>query len=105
MNIKKMMREAAQMQEKLQKEVAAIEVEGTSGGGMVTVRMNGSKQILDVRLDPSTVDPQEREMLEDLIVAAAADASRRVDEVVQEKVGGALGGLGGAIPGLGNLLG
>jgi len=105
MNIKKMLRQAQEQQERLQRDLEQLKVEGTSGGGMVIVQMNGNKQVSDIRLDPEIVDPADVEMLQDLIVAAVADAAQRVDEMVREKVGGLLGGMGGGIPGLGDLLG
>jgi DNA-binding YbaB/EbfC family protein len=105
MNIKKMLRQAQEQQEKLQRDLEQMKVEGTAGGGMVVVQMNGSKHVSDIRLDPEVVDPEDVEMLQDLIVAAVADATQRVDEMVREKVGGMLGGMGGGIPGLGDLLG
>ena len=105
MNIKKMMRQAQEQQAKIQEELETLSVEGTAGGGMVVVTLNGHKQMLSLKLDPQVIDPEEPEMLQDLIVAATADASRRADELTQEKLGGMLGGLGAGIPGLGDLLG
>ncbi len=98
MNIQQMMKQAQQMQEQLKRDLAATEVEATAGGGMVTVVMNGSKQIRRITIDPEVVSPDDVEMLEDLIVAAVNDAQRKVDETVAGKVGGMMGGLG--IPGL-----
>ena len=98
MNIQQMMKQAQQMQEQLQRDLAATEVEATAGGGMVTVVMNGSKQIRSITIDPEVVSPDDVEMLQDLIVAAVNDAQRKVDETVAGKVGGMMGGLG--IPGL-----
>ena len=98
MNIQQMMKQAQQMQEQLKRDLAATEVEATAGGGMVTVVMNGSKQILRITIDPEVVSRDDVEMLEDLIVAAVNDAQRKVDETVAGKVGGMMGGLG--IPGL-----
>ena len=99
MNIKKMMKQAQQMQEKMQNEIAELSVEGSAGGGMVTVVMSGNKEIGEVRISPEAVDPDDVEMLQDLVQAAFNDASRKVDETVQEKMGGLGAGLG--IPGLG----
>jgi DNA-binding YbaB/EbfC family protein len=101
-NIQKMMRQAQEMQEKLARELAAMEVEGTAGGGMVRVTMDGTKQVRSIQLDPEVVDPEEVELLQDLVVAAISDAAKRAEEAASEKLGGA---LGGGIPGLGNLLG
>lgn len=102
MNMKKMMQQAAQMQEQMQRELAELRISATAGGGVVTATLNGQKELLALKLDPGVVDPDDIEMLQDLVVAAVNEASRRVDESVQEKVGGMLpGGLGG----LGGLLG
>lgn len=98
MNIKKMMKQAQAMQEKLQREIAEMSMEGSAGGGMVTVVMSGSKEISEVKIAPEAVDPDDVEMLQDLVQAAFNDAARKVDEAVQEKMGGLGAGLG--IPGL-----
>jgi nucleoid-associated protein EbfC len=98
MNIQKMMKQAAQMQERIQRELAALEVEAAAGGGMVTVRMNGHKQLLGVTIEKDVLDPADPEMLQDLIVAAFNEANRKVDEAMQEKVGSLAGGMG--LPGM-----
>ena len=98
MNIQQMMKQAQEMQERLQRELAATEVEATAGGGMVTVVMNGRKQVMRIAIDPEVVDADDVEMLQDLIVAAINDAQRKVDETVAGKMGGMMGGL--RIPGL-----
>ena len=98
MNIQKMMKQAAQMQERIQRELAALEVEAAAGGGMVTVRMNGHKQLLTVTVEREVLDPADPEMLQDLIVAAVNEANRKVDEAMQEKVGSLAGGMG--LPGM-----
>ena len=98
MNIQKMMQQAQQMQESLQKQLKETKVEATAGGGMVTVVMNGVKEIQSLTIDPEVVSPDDVEMLQDLIVAAIADAQRRVDELVSQQMGGMMGGL--KIPGL-----
>ena len=98
MNIQQMMKQAQQMQEQLQRDLAATQVEATAGGGMVTVVMNGSKQIQRITIDPEVVSRDDVEMLQDLIVAAVNDAQRKVDETVAGKMGGLMGGLG--LPGL-----
>jgi len=98
MNIQKMMKQAAQMQEQLQRELAALEVEAAAGGGMVTVRMNGHKQLLAVTIEREVLDPADPEMLQDLIVAAFNEANRKVDEAMQEKMGSLAGGMG--LPGM-----
>ena len=98
MNIQKMMKQAAQMQERIQRELAALEVEAAAGGGMVTVRMNGHKQLLGVTIEKDVLDPADPEMLQDLIVAAFNEANRKVEEAMQEKVGSLAGGMG--LPGM-----
>ena len=98
MNIQKMMKQAAQMQERIQRELAALEIEAAAGGGMVTVRMNGHKQLLGVTIEKDVLDPADPEMLQDLVVAAVNEASRKVDEAMQEKVGSLAGGMG--LPGM-----
>ncbi|MEE2638120.1 MAG: YbaB/EbfC family nucleoid-associated protein [Acidobacteriota bacterium] len=98
MNIQKMMQQAQQMQESLQKQLKQTNVEATAGGGMVTVVMNGVKEIQSLKIDPEVVSADDVEMLQDLIVAAVSDAQRRADELVQQQMGGMMGGL--KIPGL-----
>ena len=98
MNIQKMMKQAAQMQERMQRELAALEVEAAAGGGMVSVRMNGHKQLLGITIEKDVLDPADPEMLQDLIVAAFNEASRKVDEAAQEKLGSLAGGMG--LPGM-----
>jgi len=93
-----MMQQAKQMQEQMQKRMAETKVEATAGGGMVTVVVNGAKQVLSIRIDPDVVSKDEVEMLQDLIVAALNDANRRVDEQLGNSMKGMLGNLG--IPGL-----
>ena len=88
MNIQQMMKQAQQMQERLQRELAETEVEATAGGGMVTVIMNGQKQVLRLTIDPEVVSQDDVEMLQDLIMAAINDAQRKVDEAVAGKMGG-----------------
>jgi DNA-binding YbaB/EbfC family protein len=91
-NMQQMMRQAQQMQEKLQQEIAQIRAEATAGGGMVTVQMDGQKNLLSVKIDPEVAG--DVEMLQDLIVAAAAEATKKVDAEVQSKTSGMLGGMG-----------
>lgn len=88
MNIQQMMKQAQEMQERLQRELDATEVEATAGGGMVTVVMNGRKQLRRIAIDPEVVSGDDIEMLQDLIVAAVNDAQRKVDETVAGKMGG-----------------
>ena len=87
-----MMQKAQQMQEQLQEEVARIRVEASSGGGMVTVRMDGQKNVLGVKIDPEVAG--DLEMLQDMIMAACNEANKKVEEETKGKMGGLLGGLG-----------
>ena len=98
MNIQQMMKQAQQMQERMQKEMGELKVEGNAGGGMVTVVMNGAKQVHSLKIDPEVVSKDDVEMLQDLIVAAINDAHRKADEAMSQKMGGMMGGL--KIPGL-----
>jgi len=91
-NMQQMMRQAQQMQEKLQQEIAQIRVEATAGGGMVTIKMDGQKNMLSVKIDPEVAG--DVEMLQDMILAAAGEAVKKVDEQTQAKMGGMLGGMG-----------
>ena len=93
MNIQKMMQQAQAMQTKLQDELAAMRIEATSGGGMVKIAMSGTKEVLAVEIDKAAVDPEDVETLQDLILAASREASRRVDEAVQKKTASMLGGM------------
>src|ERR1700716_4065230 len=97
MNIQQMMKQAQQMQARLQREMADLKVEGNAGGGMVTVVMNGAKQVQSLKIDPEVVSKDDVEMLQDLIVAAINDAHRKADEEMSQKMGGRIGGL--TIPG------
>ena len=90
MNIQEMMKQAQQMQERLQKEMTALSVEGNAGGGMVTVRINGAKQVQSIAIDPEVVSKEDVGMLQDLIVAALNDAQRKADEAMAQKMGGML---------------
>jgi hypothetical protein len=98
MNIQQMMKQAQQMQERLKQQMAELRVEATAGGGMVTVTVNGSKQLLSLKIDPEVVVKEDVEMLQDLILAAVNDAQRKADEQLQQAMGGMMGGL--QIPGL-----
>ena len=97
MNIEKMMQQARATQEKLQGELAAMKIEATAGGGMVKIEMSGVKEILSVHIEKEAVDPGDVETLQDLILAASREASRRVDEAVQKKTAALLGGM---LPGM-----
>jgi DNA-binding YbaB/EbfC family protein len=93
MNIQKMMQQAQAMQAKMDQELSAMTVEAASGGGMVKIEMSGKKEILSVVIDKAVVDPQDVETLQDLVLAAAREASRRVDEAVQKKTASLLSGM------------
>jgi hypothetical protein len=95
MNIQKMMRQAREMQERMQQELAALEVEASAGGGMVTVKMTGHKQLTAVTIDPEIVAADDPAMLADLVLVAVNDAARRVDEEMQSRMGALTGGLPG----------
>jgi DNA-binding YbaB/EbfC family protein len=103
MNIQKLMQQAQQMQARLQKEMQEMVVEATVGGGMVTVRMSGAKQLVGVEIDPEVLDPEDPAMVQDLVLAAVNEAARKVDEELQAKMGGVAGGLAGGLGGLGGL--
>ena len=90
MNIQQMMKQAQQMQERLQKQMAELRVEGNAGGGMVTVVIDGAKQIQSLKIDPEAVSKDDVEMLQDLIVAAINDAQRKADEEMRQNMGGML---------------
>jgi DNA-binding YbaB/EbfC family protein len=89
-NIQDMMKKAQQMQEHLQKQMSELRVEGNAGGGMVTVVINGAKQVLSVKIDPEVVSKEDVGMLQDLIVAALNDAYRKADDEMTKNVGGML---------------
>jgi DNA-binding YbaB/EbfC family protein len=98
MDLQRMMKTAKEMQDRLQKEMAEMRIEGTSGGGMVTLVLDGRKHLLSLRLEPEVVNKDEIDMLQDLVVAAFNDAAAKVDEALSQKLGGLAGGL--KIPGL-----
>ena len=98
MNIQSMMKQAQELQERLKKQMAEMRVEATAGGGMVTVVVNGTKQVQSIKIDPEVVSSGDLEMLQDLIAAAINDAGRKIDEQLGQSVGGLMGGL--KIPGL-----
>ncbi|SRR5260370_27017937 len=91
-NMQNMMRQAQQMQEKMQQEIALIRVEATAGGGMITVKMDGQKNLLNVKIDPEVAG--DVEMLQDMIVAACGEAVKQGEAQIQQKMGGMLGGMG-----------
>jgi len=95
---RKMMKQLQQAQERLQAEIAAIQVEASAGGGVVTVAMDGQKQLLALKIDPEVVSREDVEMLQDLVLSAVNEAARKVDAAIQEKVGGLTGGM--KLPGM-----
>lgn len=96
--MKKMMQEAQRMQDQLQRDLGEMRVSATAGGGVVTATVSGQKELLELSIDPDAVDPTDVEMLQDLVVAAVNEAIRRVDEDLQERLGGMMGGMG--LPGM-----
>jgi DNA-binding YbaB/EbfC family protein len=91
-NMQAMMKQAQQMQQKMQEEIALIRVEATAGGGMVSVRMDGQKNVLGVKIDPEVAS--DIEMLQDMMMAAFNEAAKKVDEETRQKMSGMLGGMG-----------
>jgi DNA-binding YbaB/EbfC family protein len=89
-DLNEMMRQAQEMQERLQREMKEIRVDATAGGGMITVAMAGSKELLDVKIDPEALKDGDVEMLQDMIVAAVNEASRKVDEKLKGRLGSML---------------
>ncbi len=100
-DLSKMMKQLQQAQSKMQQvqeELANKTVEGSAGGGMVKVAVNGRHELLSIKIDPTVVDPDDVEMLEDLVTAAVNDAQTRADEMAREEMGKLAGGLG--LPGM-----
>ena len=97
MNIKQLMKQAQQMQEQMQRQMTSIRVEGTAGGGMVKAEMSGNKELLSITIDKEAVDPDDVEMLQDLVKAAVNEAARKVDEEMSSTMGAMTGGM--KIPG------
>jgi DNA-binding YbaB/EbfC family protein len=104
MDFEKLMQQAQQMQEqmaKAQDELADEVVEASAGGGMVTVKANGALEILEIKISPEAIDPDDPELLADTVVAAVNEAIRSAQKLVETKLGGALGGMQGlGLPGL-----
>jgi DNA-binding YbaB/EbfC family protein len=94
--MKEMMGQAKQMQEQMEKKLAATVVEASSGGGVVTVKMNGKKEVLRIKIEPTAIGSTagDLELLEDLIAAAVNEAGRRADEAMKSSVAGMMSGLG-----------
>jgi nucleoid-associated protein EbfC len=104
LDMNKLMQQAQQMQEQMQRaqaELANEVVEASAGGGMVTVTATGAGEIKEIKIDPKAIDPDDPELLEDMVLAAVNEALRSAQNLMQSKLGGALGGLGGlGLPGL-----
>jgi DNA-binding YbaB/EbfC family protein len=96
MNLQQMMKQAEKMQAEMAKEMEALRVDATAGGGIIKVEMNGTKEVLSIKIEPEAAS--DVEMLQDLILAAINECGRKVDETLQNKLGSALGGM--KIPGL-----
>ncbi|MFQ5877674.1 MAG: YbaB/EbfC family nucleoid-associated protein [Acidobacteriota bacterium] len=88
MDMRALMKQAQKMQESIQREIAEMKVEGSAGGGMVTVSMAGNRELLSVRIAPEVVDSRDAEMLEDLVRAAVNEANRKVEEALSQKMTG-----------------
>ncbi|MEM9558266.1 MAG: YbaB/EbfC family nucleoid-associated protein [Acidobacteriota bacterium] len=97
MNMRKLIKQAQDMREKMERDLSETVTEATVGGGLVTVKIDGHKHLLGVKIEAEAMDPDDPAMLEDLIVAAFSVASNKMDEMLREKVGSL---TGGAIPGL-----
>jgi nucleoid-associated protein EbfC len=97
-NPQKIMKQMQQAKDRMEQEMAALEIEAASGGGMVKVVMDGQKNVKSLRIDPEAVNKEDVEMLQDLVTAAINEAARKVDEAVSQKIGGLTAGL--KIPGL-----
>jgi DNA-binding YbaB/EbfC family protein len=99
--LQQMLAQFRQVQERLERQMNEIRVEASAGGGMVTLVMNGQKQVSEVRIEPEVFEGRDREMLEELIRAAVNDATRRVDEQLATQVKDLTGGISGLkIPGM-----
>ncbi|MEM6794416.1 MAG: YbaB/EbfC family nucleoid-associated protein [Acidobacteriota bacterium] len=96
MNMQKLLQQAQEMQERMQQELSETVVEATVGGGLVTVKMTGHKSLAAVEIDPEILDPEDPTIVQDLIIAAVNEASRKVDE----KLRGSLGAHAASLPGL-----
>lgn len=96
--MQQIMKQVQQLQEQLQKQLDELLVEASAGGGMVTVKMNGQKQLISVQIDPEMFSSKDAEMLQDLVMAAVNEATRKVDDHLANRVGGLAGSLN--IPGL-----
>ena len=97
-NLQKMLKQAKEMQGKVQKEMAEMRIDGSSGGGMVVVTLDGTKNLISLEVNPEVVNKEDVEMLQDLIMAAFNDANAKVEETLSQKLGAL--GMGMKIPGL-----
>ena len=93
MNMQQLMKQAQKMQEQLHKQMETTVVEASAGGGMVSVKMNGNKQLLSVQVDPEVFSSGDKDMLQDLIVAAVNEGTRKVDETLSNQLGNMTGGM------------
>lgn len=103
MNIQQIMKQAQKMQKKMeemQAEVAKEVVEASAGGGMITVKVNGNQEVVEINIEKSVVDPEDVEMLQDLIVAAVNEGIKKSQEMVKDKMASITGGMGLNIPGM-----
>jgi DNA-binding YbaB/EbfC family protein len=104
MDMNKMLKQVQEMQAQMaqaQEELASEVVEASAGGGMVKVKATGAGEIVELKIDPDAIDPEDPEMLEDMVLAAVNEALRNAQDLMQSKLGGAMGGLGGlGLPGL-----
>jgi DNA-binding YbaB/EbfC family protein len=94
LDLQEMMKQAQQMQEEMQREMQRVRVDASAGGGVVSVAMNGAKELVDLKIDPEAVKTGDVEMLQDLIIAAVNEATRKADEALKGKLGSKLGGMG-----------
>jgi len=90
---RKLMKQLQQTQQRIQEEIAALRIEAAAGGGTVKVTMDGQKNLTALSIDKEAVNPDDVEMLQDLVLAAVNEAGRKVDEAIQQKVGGLAGGM------------
>lgn len=104
MDMNKMLKQVQEMQAQMaqaQEELASEVVEASAGGGMVRVKASGAGEVVEIKISPEAIDPEDPEMLEDLVLAAVNEALRNTQELMQSKLGGAMGDLGGlGLPGL-----
>jgi DNA-binding YbaB/EbfC family protein len=98
MNMQQLMKQAQKMQEQLHKQMETTVVEASAGGGMVSVKMNGNKQLLSIQIDPEVFAGGDKDMLQDLVVAAVNEATRKIEETLSSQLGNMTGGM--KIPGL-----